>query len=150
MLRSLGFASSASILLAFSAESPASPNGLWHNREEGIVIRMEPCGAAFCGYAAGLLPGNRNAKRDKARCGSMIFRDFNWNPTKARWEGSMQPPDLNKQLKASATLTEPSQLTIRASLGILSKTLVLHPFSGSASASCVVEEAQQEPSRRKP
>ncbi len=139
MFRTFAFASAAGILLALSAESPALPRGLWHSPEEGIVIRMEPCGTAFCGYAAGLLPGHQTAKRDKTRCGSLIFREFNWNQAKARWEGTMQPPDLNKQLKASATFAEPSQLTIRASLGILSKTLVLRPFSGSASSNCVVE-----------
>ena len=139
MFRAFVFASSAGLLLALSAASPAPPAGLWQNQEEGIVVRIEPCGTAFCGYAAGLLPGTPQPKRDRGHCGTLIFREFRWNESRGRWEGIMQPPELGKQLKATATFTEPSQLTIRASLGILSKTLLLHPFSGSASASCVVE-----------
>jgi uncharacterized protein (DUF2147 family) len=38
------------------AQSPAPPPplGLWQNAEEGMVMRIEACGDAFCGVTAGV------------------------------------------------------------------------------------------------
>lgn len=112
------------------------PSGLWREKSEGFVLRLEACGQALCGYAAGAPPGA--GKLSKA-CGALILRDLRWDETKRRWAGHMTPPDQEISLTASLETNGPNALTIRAKHFFLSKTLRLERFQGNVRPDCGLE-----------
>ncbi len=124
------------LLLPVAFAQPPIPAGLWVNPAEGLIVRIAPCGAGFCGYAAGTKKQNPPANF----CGTKLFLDFIWNEKKHPWEGSLQPPEMKTPLNATATTDGKNNLTVRASIAFLSKTLTLQSFTGDQANLCALEK----------
>ncbi|MBY0503840.1 MAG: DUF2147 domain-containing protein [Bryobacteraceae bacterium] len=132
-MRSLWILITAATLLA----DPSIPAGLWRNREEGFVIRIQACGAGFCGFAAGAPPGKEKKPQDV--CGKQMLRDFVWSEKSRRWEGTMEPPGAATKLNAAISWDGKGNLTMKARLLLLSKTMSFVPFNGKIGQGCRLE-----------
>jgi uncharacterized protein (DUF2147 family) len=125
-----------------SPAAPEVPSGLWRNTEDGMVMRIAPCGTGFCGVAVGTptSPG-RTPPRDA--CGATILRDFVWRDRSRRWEGSVQPPDIARELSGQLTVAQnrdgTATMSLRARVLLLTKTMTFVPFSGRIGDNCRVE-----------
>jgi uncharacterized protein (DUF2147 family) len=126
-----------SLVLGAQSAPPPMPLGLWANVEEGMILRIAPCGDGFCGTAAGLMP-NRPRPPKGAQCGARILSDFRWNARTGRWDGRMQPPDLNRGLNSSITSDGSTRLQLQARLLLMKKTLSFEPFRGTVDSTCTV------------
>ncbi len=129
------------LLLAFAqapAPGPEIPAGLWRNNDEGFVLRIAPCGDAFCGFAAGA-PPNAKQKPEEV-CGKQMLKDFRWNPKKSRWEGTMQPPGKGITINSTLVRNNNGGLTLNGKLLLMSKTMSLTPFTGKIGANCRIEK----------
>lgn len=111
------------------------PVGLWQNKEEGFVIRIEACGTGFCGFAAGA-PKAKQDENPQEICGKQMLRDFVWNPKHNRWEGQMQPPKATMKLNATVTSDGKTSLVLKAKMMLVSKTLSFTPFTGQIGEGC--------------
>jgi uncharacterized protein (DUF2147 family) len=118
-------------------EQTAVPVGLWQQKDEGFVIRVEACGTGLCGYAAGM-PANAK-KKEGAVCGAPMLKEFRWNAGKKRWEGQMKPPDLDKSISSSITSDGTTFLTMRGQMLFLTKTMSFVPYRGKIGADCRLE-----------
>lgn len=127
------------VVIAFSQAIFAQkvPSGLWQSKEEGFVIKIVPCGTGFCGYAIGL-PVKKD-KGPKGVCGKQIWSNFVWNRDSSRWEGTMNPPDINKSLKAFIRTDTQTLLSVTARIMFLTKTMHFTPFVGAITESCEIK-----------
>jgi uncharacterized protein (DUF2147 family) len=116
---------------------PPVPTGLWQNKEEGFVMRIEACGDALCGFAAG---APNNPKKNEADvCGKQMLKSFSWNNKNQRWEGPMQPPNTNLKLNSSLSSDGKTYLVLKGKVLLVSKTLNFIPYTGKISAGCLLE-----------
>ncbi|MDX2181509.1 MAG: DUF2147 domain-containing protein [Bryobacteraceae bacterium] len=121
-----------------AVETPPIPEGLWRSKDEGFVIRVSPCGDGFCGYAAGAPESSKKGK-PKDICGKQMLKDFRWNASKKRWEGTMQPPDTKISINSSVETDGKTFLTLRGRMLVMSKTMQLEPFAGKIGNGCRLE-----------
>lgn len=119
--------------------APPVPAGLWRNQEEGFVMRIEACGAGFCGFAAAA-PKDRKREKQTDICGKQMLKDFVWNGKASRWEGKMQPPDTSMSLNAAVTSDGKSFFTMKARMLLVSKTMSFVPFTGKIGEGCRLEQ----------
>jgi uncharacterized protein (DUF2147 family) len=124
------------LALTFSALAQDVPIGLWRSQDEGFVIRIEACGDALCGFAAGAPPTKKNAAEI---CGKQMLREFRWNNRKKLWEGTMHPPNAGVSINASLTQPSPSELILKGRMMIMSKTMRMSRFNGVIGAGCRIE-----------
>lgn len=125
-------------LIVFQSDPPDTPPiGLWQSTEEGLVVRIEKCGEGFCGVAAGVPPNSKHKREDV--CGKQMLNNFEWNSDKHLWTGHMQPPDANRELDADVTTDGSTQMTVRAHMMMMSKTLRFVPFKGTVTSDCEMQ-----------
>jgi hypothetical protein len=115
---------------------PPIPEGLWQSREEGFVVRIEPCGAGFCGIEVGT-PGDGKKERPEGTCGTTMMKEFTWDAKGNRWKGAMQPP--GKPSIGGTLTSNGDMLTLTARKLMISKTFVLVRFTGAIGANCRIE-----------
>lgn len=126
--------------LASADSPPPVPVGLWQNKDEGFVLRIEACGKGFCGFAAGApKDGKKKKGNSKEVCGHQMLKEFAWSYKNNRWEGRMQPPDSSIALNASITSDGKSVLTMKAKLLLVGKTMTFAPFTGKIGDNCRLE-----------
>lgn len=123
--------------ITLAADTPAVPTGLWQQKDEGFVIRIEACGSNLCGVAAGAPPKAKSKSPDV--CGSQMLKDFKWNAAKLRWEGQMKPPDLNKPVQSYITSDGSNSLALRAQILFVSKTMYFVRYQGKIGPNCQLE-----------
>jgi uncharacterized protein (DUF2147 family) len=116
---------------------PPMPLGLWANVDQGMILRIAPCGDGFCGSAAGVMKNGPRPPKEAA-CGTRILSDFRWNTRAGRWEGKMQPPDMKRALGSSITIDGSNRLLLQARVLLIKKTLSFEPFRGVVDSACVV------------
>lgn len=121
---------------AMSAQK--APSGLWQSKEVGFVVKIAACGSGFCGYAAAAPAGKK--KDPKMKCGQQMWSNFTWNSVSSRWEGTMNPPDIDKSIKAFITTDNLNSLTMTAKVMFLTKTMNFTPFRGSVTESCEIKQ----------
>jgi uncharacterized protein (DUF2147 family) len=117
--------------------APPIPTGLWANLEEGMIVRIEPCGDGFCGAAAGVI-AKPSWQPKKGVCGQRILSDFRWNARAGRWDGRMQPPDRDRTLSSSITVDRSERLQLQARVALFRKTLSFERFAGTVDSTCAV------------
>jgi hypothetical protein len=141
------FAIQCLLITAFSTPSaaqnpPPSPLGLWRSTSDGMVMRIEACGAAFCGLAAGIPAAKANDAR-APKCNGRMLRDHTWNEKSQRYEGSLSPPGTDRSIRSSLQTDGAARLVIRARMFMISKTLEFERFRGELGEACrIVAEAR--------
>ncbi len=118
--------------------APPIPLGHWQGTEDGFVVRIAPCGAGFCGTAAGL-PRDSGGTRARPACGAMLLKNFVWNAKAGRWEGRLQPPDMKREIGSSIVSDGATVLTVKARMMLLSKTITFAPFRGTVTDDCRIQ-----------
>jgi Uncharacterized protein conserved in bacteria (DUF2147) len=116
---------------------PPIPAGLWRNTDDGFVMRIEACGPAFCGVAVGK-PRSADASRPRDMCGKQLLSGFTWNAHSNRWEGRLQPPDMNRSIGSNIVTNGATGLTLRARMMLISKTMTFTAFTGRIGENCEV------------
>jgi len=104
---------------------PLPPNGVWSDPAQGVVARLGPCApenalpsmaTGWCGVIASL-PVDSNARRARPACGTMLFRNFVWDPARAEWRGRVRAPDSERTLGATArVIGDTMRVTVRVML----------------------------------
>jgi uncharacterized protein (DUF2147 family) len=99
----------------------ADPTGNWLVADKTAIIRVAPCGAAYCGTIAwtaepGLDEHNPDpSKRNHPIVGTQILLDM--KPGRAdRWEGKIYNPDNGKTYSGHITVVAPNQLKVEGCL----------------------------------
>jgi uncharacterized protein (DUF2147 family) len=117
--------------LALLAATPApaamgSPiEGLWTNRKKSVVVRIAPCGPAWCGKVVSA------TAREEAKAAKYGMDDLEGEQMltalrpvgTGRWKGQVYVPKLRR--KVGSTVTMPSRNQIKVSgcfAGIMCKT----------------------------
>jgi uncharacterized protein (DUF2147 family) len=125
------------------AQTPPPPSGVWLAPDEGMVMRIEACGAAFCGYTAGRVATAERKEpsgRTPPACGTQLLFNFSWNAKSRRWEGKMRPPDVGRSLNATIETDGSTFLKVNARLLLLSKTLAFVPYTGALTNGCLAPD----------
>jgi uncharacterized protein (DUF2147 family) len=117
--------------------APPLPIGLWQEKNEGFVVRIEACNGGFCGVAAGAPPLEKKDAKDT--CGKPVFINFVWNQSSSKWDGQMRPPDNDMNLKSQIDSDGRTFLKLRVHFGIIYKNLSFAPFRGKIGVGCRVE-----------
>jgi uncharacterized protein (DUF2147 family) len=115
------------LLAAPAAAAPSPIEGLWTNAKKSVVVRIAPCGAAWCGKVV-----SANA-REEAKAAKYGVEDLEGEqmltglrPSGAgRWKGQVYVPKLGR--KVGSTVTMPSRNQIKVSgcfAGIICRTQV--------------------------
>ena len=98
----------------------ADPTGDWVVADKSAIIRVAPCGQAFCGTVAwtakpGIDENNPDpSKRAHSIVGTQILIDM--KPASNRWEGSIYNPENGKTYSGNITLREPDVLRVEGCL----------------------------------
>jgi uncharacterized protein (DUF2147 family) len=137
MLKMLGFFTVMTGVAFGQSSSPPPPTGLWQAKDEGFVVRIEPCDGGFCGVAAGAPPGGKQNPQDT--CGKQILINFVWNPGSGKWIGQMHPPTKDMTLKSQIDTDGKSFITLHAHAGIITKTISFTPYTGKIGEGCRLE-----------
>jgi hypothetical protein len=123
--------------LGAQGTTPEPPHGLWMSVSDSMVMRIEPCGAGFCGVGAGVPDGKLNDP--KAPCGHRILHNFTWNFKSRRYEGTMAPPGMRRFIRSSVEHDAGSKLRVHARMMLISRTLEFVPFRGRLGDGCRIE-----------
>jgi uncharacterized protein (DUF2147 family) len=112
--------------LAGSAEAASSADGLWAAPEDGVIVKIEACGDALCGYlvTSNLIAANPNeadahnqdaSLRSRRLKGVAILNDLKGGPTE--WHGgTIYDIESGKNHPASVKLNGPNSLTLTGCL----------------------------------
>ena len=103
-----------SALLVLQAPSSDDVQGHWRNPSGTVVIRIAPCGTAYCGSVQW---ASEKAKADAREAGTetLIGRKLlsGFIPSGTRkWRGRLFIPDLNHRSKAEIRLLAADQLKV--------------------------------------
>ncbi len=132
----VGFVFATTVSVAQRA-TPSIPAGVWQNKEEGFVVRVESCGGGFCGVAVGA-PKNGKHKPEEI-CGKTLLKDFLWNGNSHKWVGHMQPPDMDRALNSEVETDGMTYMKVHAHILMMSKTLNFQPYTGRLGDHCELE-----------
>jgi uncharacterized protein (DUF2147 family) len=129
-MRQLAFLAPAVALLAATPTAAAAPSpleGLWTNHKKSVVVRIAPCGAAWCGKVVSA------TAREEAKAAKYGVNDLegeqmltNLRPAGAgKWKGQVYVPKLRR--KVGSTVTMPARNQIKVSgcfAGVVCRTQV--------------------------
>jgi len=125
-------------MFAHAQSAQPIPAGLWQSKDQGFVIRIEPCGTGFCGFAAAPPPGEKKERRQEM-CGKQMMKDFTWNRESKRWEGHMLRPGTTAEMSSSIQSDGKTFLTLTGRMLFMTKTMSFVPFKGRIGRGCVIE-----------
>ncbi|GAA3999693.1 DUF2147 domain-containing protein [Sphingomonas humi] len=115
-MRALILSLSASLALALPAAASASPlEGLWTNPKRSVVVRIAPCGPAWCGE---VVKANAREEAKAARYGVDDLEGETMltglrTAGAGRWKGQVFVPKLGR--KVASTVTMPTRNQIKVS-----------------------------------
>jgi uncharacterized protein (DUF2147 family) len=114
--------------------------GAWMTEDRRGVVRIEPCGAAFCGRVVGISdfpPGGLRDLHGARQCGLVIIHDL--KPGEAgRLHGSITNPDDGRSYGAIVWVAEDGDMRLRGYVGlpILGSTQHWPKFGGTLTPDC--------------
>ena len=127
-MRALILSLAASLALAFPAAASASPlEGLWTNPKKSVVVRVAPCGSAWCGKVVSATP------REEAKAARYGVDELEGEqmlsalrPAGAnRWKGQVFVPKLGRKVGSTVTMTSRNQMKVSGCfMGIVCKTQI--------------------------
>jgi uncharacterized protein (DUF2147 family) len=117
----------ASAMLAIpSPAAAASPlEGLWTNHKKSVVVRIAPCGQAWCGE---VVQANAREEAKAAKYGMDELEGETLltalRPAGAsRWKGQVYVPKLRRKVGSTVTMTSRNQMKVSGCFaGIICKT----------------------------
>ena len=125
-LKALGLALTFAALAGSTAEAASPADGLWAAPEDGVIVKMEACGDALCGYlvASNLIVANPNeadahnqdaSLRSRRLKGIALLNGLKGGPTE--WHGgAIYSTEGGKTHPASVKLNGPNSLTLTGCL----------------------------------
>ena len=137
----------ASLLGAHTAHAaaPTPPQGArllgeWMTEDHQGVVRIEPCGAAFCGRVVGISdfpPGGLRDIHGSPQCGLIIMRDL-LPGDEDRRRGTITNPDDGRSYGAIVWVAADGDLRLRGFVGlpILGSTQHWPRFTGRVTKDC--------------
>ena len=137
----------ASLLCAQAARAgaPAPPQGArvlgeWMTEDRQGVVRIEPCGEAFCGRVVGISdfpPGGLRDIHGAPQCGLIILRDL-MPGEEDRRRGTITNPDDGRSYGAIVWVAADGDLRLRGFVGLpmLGSTQRWPRFTGKVSKDC--------------
>ena len=101
-------------LLLIAAESNPPLAGRWRNPSGSVIVKIEPCGPAYCGtvdWATAEAKADAERGGTQALIGTQLMSGF--QPAgNGRWRGHLFIPDMNRHSKAELQLTATGQLKV--------------------------------------
>lgn len=127
-MRALILSFLAALTLAFPAAASASPlEGLWTNPKRSVVVRIAPCGKAWCGKVVSATP------REEAKAARYGMDELEGEqmltglrPAGAgRWKGQVYVPKLGRKVGSTVTIASRNQMKVSGCfMGVVCKTQV--------------------------
>lgn len=131
--------------------------GKWLTSSKQGVVEIYDCGGTLCGRVVGLRQ-NRDANglpwrdgynpdpeaRNRPVCGSMVFRNLQWNDQKSMWAGRLYDAENGKEYEGRLTVERPGEMRLRGSLvhfSWLSETVIWTLYQGELSSDCGMKES---------
>ena len=131
--------------------------GKWLTSSKQGVVEIYDCGGTLCGRVVGL-KHNRDANgtpwhdeynpdpeaRNRPVCGSLVFRNLQWNDQRATWAGRLYDAENGKEYEGRLTTERPGEMHLRGSLihfSWLSETVVWTVYRGELGADCEMRES---------
>jgi len=131
--------------------------GRWLTSSKQGVVEIYDCGGSLCGRVVGL-KHNRDASgmpwrdgynpdpeaRNQPVCGSLVFRNLQWNDQRATWAGRLYDAENGKEYEGRLTVERPGEMRLRGSLvhfSWLSETVVWTLYRGELSSDCEMRES---------
>ncbi|GAA4030324.1 hypothetical protein GCM10022281_07130 [Sphingomonas rosea] len=127
-MRNLAFLASALALLATPAMAQSPLEGLWTNPKKSIVVRIAPCGEAWCGKVV------RASAREDAKAKARGMEDglegeqmlTNLRPAgHGKWKGQVYVPKIRSKVGSTVTMQAPGKMSVSGCFaGLICKTQV--------------------------
>ena len=131
--------------------------GRWLTSSKQGVLEIYECGGTLCGRVVGLRrnrDGNGVPWRDgyssdpEARnrpvCGSMVFRNLQWNDQRSNWAGRLYDAENGKEYEGRLTVDRPGEMRLRGSLvhfSWWSETVTWTLYQGELGADCEMRDS---------
>jgi uncharacterized protein (DUF2147 family) len=125
-LKALALALTFAALAGSTAEAASPADGLWAAPEHGVIVKMEACGDALCGYlvTSDLIAANPDqvdahnqdaSLRSRRLKGLALLNDLKGGPTE--WHGgTIYDIESGKTHPASVKLNGPNSMTLTGCL----------------------------------
>jgi uncharacterized protein (DUF2147 family) len=120
-------AAGAMLALPVPAEAASPIEGLWTNHKKSVVVRIAPCGPAWCGKVVSA------TAREEAKAARYGVDDLEGEqmltglkPSGAgRWKGQVYVPKLRRKVGSTVTMSSRNQLKVSGCFaGIVCRTQV--------------------------
>lgn len=118
----------ASLLFAAAPAAAQSPiEGLWANPKKSVVVRIAPCGSAWCGKVV------RASAKQQAKAARNGVEDLEGaqmltglRPAgPGRWKGQVYVPKVRSKVGSIVTMQTPNRMSVSGCfLGVVCKTQV--------------------------
>ncbi|WP_338502412.1 DUF2147 domain-containing protein [Sphingomonas kaistensis] len=127
-MRALILSLFASLMLALPAAASASPlEGLWTNPKRSVVVRVAPCGNAWCGKVVSAT-AREEAKAARYGVDELEGEQMlsSLRPAGAnRWKGQVFVPKLGRKVGSTVTMTSRTQMKVSGCfMGVVCKTQI--------------------------
>ncbi len=135
---------SAALLLALAAPAYAAPApallGTWMTEDRQGVVRIEPCGDAYCGRVVGISDFPKGGLRDlhgTPQCGLVILHDLRPGDD-GRRHGSITNPDDGKTYSTILWVAPDGDMRLRGYVGLplFGSTQHWPRFAGTLTPDC--------------